>query len=145
MRLTVFTMMGFLICFNLSLYLLNSYQLLGSEFGISPYSSPEDMNFVEASLSSQGLIIGASTITAAILIGYFAGNMIVGGSIGLLILAAELLIPVVRWVLFGFPLFLSDIGVPSAISNTLIVIFSFVWFWFFISFFSERSGVSEGW
>lgn len=145
MRLTVFSLMGFFVCFNLSLYLLNSFNFFGSEIGISPYSEPAEMQFVSANLDAQGIVIGAAVVTAGILIGYLAGNMIVGGSIGLLLLAIELIFPVARWVLFGFPLFLSDIGVPTEISNVLIVIFSFVWFWFFISLFTERSGVSEGW
>jgi len=145
MRLTVYNMMAFFIMFNLSLFLLNYYTLLGSEFGVSPYASPEEMQLVSTSLDTEGLTIGLTAVTVGMLFGYFAGNMIVGGSIGLLILATTILFPIVRWVLFGFPLFLSDIGVPAPISQVLIVIFSFVWFWFFISFFTERSGVSEGW
>lgn len=145
MRLTVFNMMAFFVCFNLSLYLLNTYHPLGSQHEISPYSEPSEMIWVTPSLDHEGIVIAASVVTAAAIIGYLAGNMIVGGSIGLLLLVITLIFPVARWVLFGFPLFLADIGVPSAISDVLVALISFVWFWFFISLFAERSGVSEGW
>ncbi len=144
MRLSAFSIMAFFVCMNLSLYLLNQTSILGSGIGISPYSSPEDMNFISANLGTQGIVIAGSTITAALIIGYFAGNMIVGGTVGLILLALELIFPVVRWMLFGFPLFLADIGVPDMISSVIIVIMSFVWFWFFISLFAERTGVGEG-
>jgi len=144
MRLTVYTITAFFFVFNLSLYLLNVYTLLGSNFGISPYANPEDMMLIQPSLDAETLIIGFTVVALFSIGGYIFGNLIVGGTVGLILLAANILFPWVRWILFGFPLFLSDIGVPTPISQVILVIFSFVWFWFFISFFTERTGVSEG-
>jgi len=47
--------------------------------------------------------------------------------------------PVVRWVIGGFPLFLSQLGAPTEIVLVISVLTGIVWFWTLFSVLSGRA------
>lgn len=138
-RLGAYGIILFFICINVSLYMLNEFQVVG-DFEQPPYETPtgiQDM-LLNVDLSGENLLMGGTIIAVGIIFGFITGHLVYGGTIALILFALDLLLPVVRWVLFGFPVFLTQIGVDAVIVTSLNVLMAVVWFWFFLGFVGQR-------
>lgn len=140
MRITAFSLILFFICLNLSIYLINETGAL-TGVGKSPYTNPDEITWLimGIDISSGDLVLGVVTIGVGFAVGLLTGQLILGGTLALILFAINLVIPVLKWVLFGFPIFLGQLGVPPAIATTLEALMAVVWFWFFLGFFSQRT------
>lgn len=151
MRLTPFAIVLFFVAVNVSLSVIQLTQVLPPDEQISPYSQPTDITamLVHLDISTENLVIGGSTIAVMLIIGWFTGHMILGGTLAIVLFALDLFIPVGKWVIFGIPSFVSTmVGVASADAATalmlngivagLTALLSVVWFWFILGFFTGR-------
>lgn len=140
MRISAFSLILFFICLNLSIYLINANQVL-TGVGKSPYTDPTEISGLVLGLDITGenLVLGVVTIGVGFAVGLLTGQLILGGTLALVLFAINLVIPILKWILFGFPIFLGQIGVPPSIVITLEALMSIVWFWFFLGFFSQRT------
>lgn len=73
-----------------------------------------------------------------IIIGYITGHLIFGGTVAIILFAFDLFIPVVKWVIFGLPTFMAQMGVPLVVYTSVTALMSCVWFWFILSFVAQR-------
>lgn len=139
MRVTAFSILLFFVCLNLSLYFINETQVLPN-MEQPPYTAPEDMasRFILVDVSAGNLLIGGSVLAVGFIVGWITGRMIYGGTVAIILFAMDLLFPVVRWTLFGFPLFLNQLGVHYALTTVLSTLVSLVFFWFIIGFIGQR-------
>lgn len=139
MRVTAFSILLFFVSLNLSLYFINETQIL-PYMEQPPYTSPEDIgsHLVLVDVSAQNLLIGGSILAVGFVVGWITGRMIYGGTVAIILFAMDLLFPVVRWTLFGFPLFLNQLGVHYALTTIFSTVVSLVFFWFIIGFIGQR-------
>lgn len=139
MRVTAFTILLFFVCLNLSLYFINETQILPN-MEQPPYTAPEDIGsrLILVDVSAQNLLLGGSILAVGFIVGWITGRMIYGGTVAIILFAMDLLFPVVRWTLFGFPLFLNQLGVHYALTTIISVLVSLVYFWFIIGFIGQR-------
>ena len=139
MRLTVYPVILFFVCLNLALFMMNETALLG-ELSRPPYEEPTAIieNLFYLDLSTNTLIMAGTSLVVSIIVGFIAGNMIYGGTVAIILFALNLLFPIVRWVLFGFPIFLAQIGVPTVVITVVNVLMSVVWFWFILGIIAQR-------
>ncbi len=72
------------------------------------------------------------------LIGLIFGNLVNGGLLALVLFALNMLFPVVRWVVVGFPLFLLELGIHQAIVTGITALMAVVWFWFLLGMLGQR-------
>lgn len=139
MKLTAFGIILFFVCLNLSLYLINETSVLPS-YQQSPYETPEGISgrLVHLDLSTSNLAIGTTLLAVFVVIGYITGHLLFGGTVAIILFAFDLLFPVAKWIVFGFPIFLAQMGVPLVVYTTLTALFSVVWFWFLLGLVAQR-------
>lgn len=140
LKVTAYGSLLFFICINLSLYFLNTTQVLPN-YRQSPYEEPtgiqEQLMFIDVSAAS---IIGAAGIIGVgFLIGAIMNRLVLGATMGLVIFVLTLLVPPIQWLLFGLPVFLSQLGVHIAFVTVIETLMAVVWFWFLIGLLAQRS------
>lgn len=133
MRLTVYSMILFFVCLNLSLFLLNDQNVIGS----AEYEPYEDIDTLggkifDATPSIESILIGGGAFTVTTIIGLVAGNLIYGAGVGLVLAALNIFFPMIRWAFNGFPLFLAQIGTPTIIVTVVSIGMSLAWAWFIL-------------
>lgn len=133
MRIGAFEILFFFICLNLSFYVINETQAI-PEHSIEGVETPAS---IEA-MTIDRIVAGGVILVIGTLISIALKQYVLGGTITVILFALELVAPVVDWVLFGFPRFLTIIDVPPVISTALTTIFAVVWFWFLIGLISQR-------
>jgi hypothetical protein len=134
----------FFVVFNISLYMIQASGVIG--YSQAPYQSPGNIssqlvgwNVITNVSSVTGIIfLTVSAITALVLKEYVLGTAM------LVIWTLGYLIPVVQWVLFGFPIFLAQCGVPAYIWVSLTTVISLCFFWFLLNFVGGKSIASTG-
>jgi len=140
MKVTAYGTLIFFICLNLSLYLLNTTQVLPN-YQVSPYEDPtgiqEQLVFID--ISAYSLIGGLGVIGVGFLVGFIIGKFLLGATLGLIVFTLTLLVEPIQWILFGFPTFLGQIGVHIAIVTIVETLMAIVWFWFLLGFIGQRS------
>lgn len=141
MKLTVYTVLAFYICLNVSLYLVGQFHVF-PQMEQPPYVTPQA---IETKLIS-------SFISAAIAWGLTAaivGSLLYGGLAGLLIFALQFFLggdSILYWGLYGLPEFLSQtaaaMGINSVqvgvLTGSLVGLFSLIWLWFLLGLVSGR-------
>lgn len=139
MKVTAYGSLIFFICLNLSLFLLNETEMLPN-YELSPYEEPEQIQSIFLNVSIGNILLMAGTsLTIVAIIKILTGNFIFGGTVGLILFALQALFPAVQWILFGFPIFLGQIGVPYMITAVIQTLMAVVWAWFIIGFIGQRS------
>lgn len=139
MKVTAYGTLLFFICLNLSLYLLNETSVLPN-YEQSPYEEPAEIQSIFLNVSVGNVLLMAGTsLTIVAIIKILTGNFIFGGTVGLILFALQALFPAVQWILFGFPIFLGQIGVPFVITTIIQTLMAVVWAWFIIGFIGQRS------
>ena len=141
MKVTAYGSLIFFVCLNLSLYLLNTTQVLPN-YTQSPYEEPAGIQdkLIHFDLSATNLLIGVTVLGVGAIIGYITGHLVFGGTIAIVLLALDLIFPVVKWILFGFPIFLGQIGVPLVITVIIQTLMAVIWFWFIMGMIGQRGG-----
>jgi hypothetical protein len=139
MKLTAFGILLFFICLNVSLYMINETAIL-PYWQQSPYEEPSGITgrLVHLDLTAENLVIGGTTLSVLIIIGYITGHLIFGGTVAIILFAFDLFFPVIKWIIFGLPTFLSQMGVPLVVYSSLTALISAVWFWFLLGFIAQR-------
>ena len=139
MRLGAFGIILFFISLNISLYMLNEAQVVG-DFVQPPYEDPDDITgfFVFTDATGTKLLTLGLELGAGVIFGLITGSLIAGGTVALVLAAITMFIPTARWVIFGFPVFLAQMQVPSFIVITVEVMMAVVWFWFILGFIGQR-------
>jgi len=140
MRTTPYALLLFFVCLNLSLYMMNEADILPPYEEVQPYTQPSDMlaKFAHIDLSSGTLLVGSIAFVASVIFGLLTGNLILGGTVGLILLSISILSPVAAWVLLGFPYLLAQIGVNPIIVTAITVLCAFSWYWFLFSLVAQR-------
>lgn len=107
---------------------------------VQPYTEPEDIlsKIAHIDLSSGTLLIGITAFAASAIFGILTGHLILGGTVGLILLGIDLVSPIAAWILLGFPRFLVQIGVHPLIITVFTVIFAYPWFWFLLNVILQR-------
>jgi len=140
MRATPFAILLFFVCLNLSIYFVNETQILPN-MEQPPYSAPEDIatKLVHVDTSGESLLAGIlGSLAVASIVRWLTGRMIYGGTVAIILFAMNLLFPIVRWLIFGFPLFMDQMGVHTALTTVLKILIGLVWTWFIIGFVGQR-------
>ena len=139
MRLGAFGIILFFICLNVSLFMLNEAQVVG-DFVQPPYEEPDDITgfLVFTDPTGTTLLTFTMELGAGVIFGLITGSLIAGGTVALVLAAITMFIPTARWVIFGFPVFLAQMQVPSFIVMTIEVLMAVVWFWFILGFIGQR-------
>jgi len=139
MKLTAFGIILFFVCLNVSLYLINETAVL-PHWQQSPYEEPSGIigRLIHLDLSAENLLIGIVPLTVSWILGWISGHLLFGGTLGIIIFAMDLCFPVIKWVVFGLPIFLSQMGVPLVVYTSMTALMSVVWFWFLLSFIAQR-------
>jgi hypothetical protein len=138
LRTTVPSIMMFYILLNICLFLLNALAVLPASSRIEPMDDPLSITGKLAHISGTDIAIGVVTISLGFIVGWLLKRIFLGGTIGVILFALDLLSPVAGWILYGFPRFLEMIGVNSFLVLGLQAILAVPWFWFFIELFSQR-------
>lgn len=151
MRLTAFAILLFFTCLNVSLYLINETAIL-PHWKQTPYEEPTGITgrLIHLDLSAENLVMGATTLSVAVILGFLTGHLIFGGTVAIILFAMDLLFPVLKWVVFGLPSFLgqmlytTDMTVleqaqVTAVISGLTALMAAVWFWFLLGFIAQRS------
>lgn len=140
MKATPFVIILFFVSLNLSLYIINESDVLGSGDDIyQPYETPTGMLafFPNADVGAV-LVSGITTLGVGGIVGAITGHLLLGTTVGLLLWAISLMFPTITWIIAGFPIFLQQMGAPYWIYIPLQVIMSVVWFWFILEFLGQR-------
>lgn len=139
MRVTVYLLILVFICLNVSVYLVNEMEPLG-QVGVQPYDSPTGIQgrLISLDLSGENLLIAGVTLGVGLILGQVLGNKLIYGTLAVVLFALDLIIPVVKWILFGFPIFLAQLDVPTPITTVLTTMMAVVWFWFLLGFIGQR-------
>lgn len=140
MRVTAYSLVLFFVCLNLSLFLLNNTQVL-PDYRVSPFEEPEGIqaHLISFDISGSTLLMAGTALSVWVIISALTGNLIFGGTVALILFALTMLFPVVRWILYGFPIFLQQVGVPTVIVTVIEALMAVVWFWFILGFVGQRS------
>jgi hypothetical protein len=72
------------------------------------------------------------------ILSYITGHLIFGGTVAIILFAMELFFPIVKWVVFGLPTFLQQMGVSIVIYESITALLALVWFWFILGFVAQR-------
>lgn len=139
MRISAFGLILFFVSLNVSLYLINETAILPS-FSQSPYETPQNIQtkLVHLDLSAENLIIGIVAAATSGLIGLITGHLLFGGTVALIFLALDILFPMIKWVVFGLPEFMRQMGVPEILYVSVTALMSLVWFWFLVGLIVQR-------
>jgi hypothetical protein len=139
LRISAFGLILFFVSLNISLYLINETAILPS-YSQSPYESPQNIQakLVHLDLSAENLMIGIVAAAASGLIGLITGHLLFGGTVALIFLAMDILFPIVKWVVFGLPEFMRQMGVPEILYVSVTALMSLVWFWFLVGLIVQR-------
>jgi hypothetical protein len=141
MRLTPFTLVLFFISINVSLYVINETGVItmqGTET-IQPYVSPTEISGILVYVDATSILMAGTALVVGTILSWLTSNIWVGGTLAVILFALDLLFPIVRWILFGFPVFLGQIGVHASIIVSLTALMSAVWFWFVLGFIGQRN------
>lgn len=144
MKLTAFGIILFFTCLNVSLTVNNYYQILPLQQ--APYATNENIasQFVSINIDLNSVLLGGAALGVGIIGGYITGNLLAGGTVGLLLGAFALFSPIMKWAIFGVPEFLSQLQVPAIFTTAIGALISLVWFWFILGFISQRTMTVEG-
>jgi hypothetical protein len=140
MRTTPFTLILFFVALNVSLFIINETNVITSNDVAPPYTDPEEIPnlLISFDLTTETLLTGITIAGVGTLIGLIFGNLVNGGLLALVLFALNMLFPVVRWVVVGFPLFLLELGVHQAIVTGITALMAVVWFWFLLGMLGQR-------
>lgn len=136
MRVTAFSLLLFYVCLNISIYLVAETEVL--PYYIPPHESPENMLIVT--------MIGAiSFMTVTGIVSSIIGNWLFGAA-SLTVWAISYILPIFKWVFWGFPEFLIMIAYTTenpalvlTVVTSVNALMAVVWFGFFMGFVSQRS------
>ncbi len=141
MKLNALTLLLFYVSFNVSLFIIQVTGVI--PYTAAPVSDPQTDLYMR--FGSAVVALGISGLGA-----YWTGNLLVGLG-GLILWASSLMMPVVRWVLLGLPEFVISLcnsvtaitAAEKAVLITIVGTFTamsyIIWFWFIMSFLSQRS------
>lgn len=146
MRVTAYSILLFYLCLNVSLYVVNVFQVI-------PTEGVPSQRVIEQGAQgnvAQLLLGGFLTFTLAALITYIGGSLILGGTAALILFALQYLVggdSVLHWIFFGFPAFVGDVASSFGMDAGSVLVFQSVvltlgcipWFWFILSYFGGRS------
>ena len=140
MRTTPFTLILFFVALNVSLFIINETNVITSSDVAPPYTDPEGIPnlLISFDLTTETLLTGITIAGVGTLIGLIFGNLVNGGLLALVLFALNMLFPVVRWVVVGFPLFLLELGIHQAIVTGITALMAVVWFWFLLGMLGQR-------
>lgn len=130
--------MLFYVCLNLACFLTVELQILPMQQqphtppSQMPFTTSLDMILADPLQMTAGLTLGVTGI-----IGVILGHTLIGAVI-LVVAALAWLLPVVRWIVLGFPEFMGMLGVPAPVYVVVTALCSFVWFLFIIEFLGGR-------
>lgn len=138
MRVTAFGLITFFVCLNLSLYLINEFQVLAVE---QPEQTPP------ANIYTQ-LIGSLLTLGAGALLTYVFENWLFGTG-ALALWGIQFLLGtdnIVYWIFYGTPEFVNRFASAAQLTTEQILVFqnvtlcltAIVWFWFILGFISQR-------
>jgi hypothetical protein len=138
MKVTAFGLLLFFVALNVSLYVINETAIL--PYKQSPYEEPSGIigRLVHLDLSTQNLAIGGAGLTVFVILGWITGHLLFGGTVAIVLFAMSLLFEPLKWLIFGFPTFLGQMGVPLIVYTPLTALMSVVFFWFLLSFVAQR-------
>jgi hypothetical protein len=139
MKLTAFLIIAFFVCLNVCLYIISETAVLPySE--TSPYETPSGISskLLHVDLSTGNLAIAGTQLVIFIILSYITGHLIFGGTVAIILFAMELFFPIVKWVVFGLPTFLQQMGVSIVIYESITALLALVWFWFILGFVAQR-------
>lgn len=143
MKVTAYGMLTFFVCFNLGFFLLNETDIIPYEEQ-SPHETPEGMRLQLLSFNTtvNQLFIAGTTLAAGGIVSYIlTGSVVSAGIIVIILFALAQLLPIVSWVVYGFPTFLQSIPwVPDIVYQLATVFTALVWAWFILGFLGQRSG-----
>lgn len=139
MRLTAFDILLFFVALNVAIYLINETAIL-PYWQQSPYETPTGIQgkLAIVDLSTGNLILSGVTLGVVTALGWITGHLIFGGTVAIFLAALNLVSGIVSWIIFGFPKFLAQMGVPDVVWGSLAAMMSVVWFWFFLGFLAQR-------
>lgn len=136
-------MVLFFVALNVSLFIINESNILTEQDSdvYQPYSSPQSLTdtLIRIDLSAGTLALGTITMVVSGVIGWLTERIWLGGTLGIILFALDLLFPLVRWIFVGFPLFLSQMGVPSYLVVAVGAMMAVPWFWFILGFIGQRT------
>lgn len=151
MRLTAFAIIVFFIAMNISLGIIQISRVLPQDKTIPTTTAPQDITtmLIHVDLSTGNLIIGGAALAVGAFLGWFMGNLILGGTVAIIFFGLDLFIPIGKWVIFGLPSFIGDMvgtagadatttATLSAITFGLTALMAAVWFWFFLGLIMQR-------
>jgi hypothetical protein len=139
MKVTAFGLLLFFVALNVSLYVINETAIL-PYYKQSPYEEPQGIinRLVHLDLSTSNLAIGGAALTVFIILGWITGHLLFGGTVAIVLFAMSLLFEPLKWLIFGFPTFLGQMGVPLIVYTPLTALMSVVFFWFLLGFVAQR-------
>ena len=139
MRMTPYLVILFFISLNLSLWIINESNVLGVESVIEPYEDPYDIIGNLAHIDVNDIYAGVVPLVATTIIGLITQHLLLGATLGIIMFAVNMFIPIVSWIMTGFPMFLQKIGTPIWIYLPIQALMGLVWFWFILGFFAQRN------
>ena len=138
MKLTPFIALFFFVCVNLSLYLMTETHFMASTMN-PPYETPESLGGIfHFDLSTGNLLVGGGILGVGLIMGWITGKLIYGGTVAIILFGLDLVLPIVKWLILGLPIFLGQIGVHPAITLTVGTLLTVIFFWFFLSMLVQR-------
>lgn len=139
MKLSALGLLLFFVALNVSLYVINETAIL-PYYKQSPYEEPQGIvnRLVHLDLSTQNLAIGGAGLTVFVILGWITGHLLFGGTVAIVLFAMSLLFEPLKWLIFGFPTFLGQMGVPLIVYTPLTALMSVVFFWFLLGFVAQR-------
>lgn len=139
MKISAFGLILFFVCLNISLYLISVFGVLPS-FQQSPYETPENITtkLVHLDLSGGTLIIGIVAAGVGGLVSLITGHLLFGGTVALVFLALDIIFPLVRWIVFGLPEFMRQMGMAPELYGAVTALMALVWFWFIVGLIIQR-------
>lgn len=145
------TIMIFMIAVNVSLYFITVSQVLPVSFSDednpdSFVTTPENLQnqFLFWDVSEGNLVLAGTGLAVAVIVGWAAGSLVFGGVLGVGIFAFTLISPIVSWILFGLPRFLSMMGIPSWITAGIMALLVVPLFFTVLSFIAQRPVEGHG-
>jgi hypothetical protein len=146
MKTTPFTILAFILSFNLSLFAMQAWSILPNT--LAPQDSATNLanGLISVDFSINSLIMAGSGFGLGAIWGLYTGNIVAGGGVGLLLAALTMFVPIVKNAVWGLPNFIGQIlstsGASVLTTSTVVAIVSGLmalpWFWFLFSFVSQR-------
>ncbi len=139
MKLTPYLILLFLVAVNGSLYLLNQLEVLPyyKQGTYDPQQMQSKLVAVDVSLNS--LALGGIGLGMGIIGGLIAKNLLAGGTVGLILFAISVFLPIIKWALFGIPEFMLQMGVPTVFVAVVYALIAVPYVWFVLGFVSSRT------